>query len=60
MLLRAGFHLGWFSSPLVLLPHVQFGMVVAVVVGMVVQGPVRVGNLSARVVVAALGVVLAV
>ena len=32
---RAGFHPGWFSSPLELLPHVQLGLVVAPVVGVV-------------------------
>jgi hypothetical protein len=55
--LRAGFHLGWFSSPLELLPHERFGLVVAVVVDLVGLGPVFGGNLSARVVVAALTVI---
>ena len=54
MPLRAGFHLGWFSSPLELLHHVRFGLVVAVVVDLVGRGPVLGGNLSARMVVAAL------
>ena len=55
MPLRSGFHLGWFSSPLELMPHGPFGLVVAVkdLVGL---GPVFGGNLSARVVVASLTV----
>ena len=60
MLLRAGFHIGWFSSPLVLLPHGRFGLVVAVVVELVVRVPVQVGNLSSRVMVAAIRVGLVV
>ena len=49
---RAGFHPGWFSSPLELLPHVQLGLVVAPVVGVVGPGLVFGGTLFARVVVA--------
>ena len=56
MPLRAGFHSGWISSPLELLPHGKFGLVVAVVVELVGLGPVFGGNLSARVVVASLTV----
>ena len=50
--LRAGFHSGWLSSPLELLPHGRFGLVVAVVVEVVRLGPVFGGTLSDRVVVA--------
>ena len=56
MPLRAGFHLGWFSSPLELLHHGPFGLVVAVVVDLVGLSPVFGGNLSVRVVVASLTV----
>ena len=52
MLPRAGFHPGWFSSPLELLPHVQLGLVVAPVVGVVGPDLGVGGTLSARVVVA--------
>ena len=51
MPLKDGFHYGWLSSLLDLLPHVQLGLVVAVVVGVVGPGPVFGGTLSARVVV---------
>ena len=56
MPLRSGFHLGWFSSPLELLSHGQFGLVVAVVVDLVGLSRGFGGNLSARVVVASLTV----
>ena len=52
MPLRVGFHSGWLSSPLELLPHGQFGWVVVVGVGVVGLGPVFGGAPSARVVVA--------
>ena len=52
MLLRAGFHLGWFSSPLELLLHVQLGLVVVPVVGVVGPDLGVGGTLSARVVFA--------
>ena len=52
MLPRAGFHPGWFSSPLELLPHVQLGLVVAPVVGVVGPDLGVGGTLSARVVFA--------
>ena len=52
MLLRAGFHPGWFSLPLELLIHVQLGLVVVPVVGVVGPDLGVSGTLSARVVVA--------
>jgi hypothetical protein len=50
--LRAGSHSGWPSSLLELLLHVQLGLVVAPVVGVVGPDLVFGGNLFARVVVA--------
>ena len=52
MPLWSGFHSGWISSPLELMPHGRFGVVVAVVVEVVGLGPVIGRTLSARVVVA--------
>ena len=52
MPLRTGSHPGWLSSPLELLPHVQLGLVVAPVVGVVGPDLGVGGTLSARVVVA--------